>query len=236
MNQEKIGKFIAENRKRKKLTQSELAEKLGVTDRTISNWENGKNMPDLSLFKPLCDILEITINELMSGEKIDKKDYQDKLEENVLNTIEYTNKKLDNSSNTIGIILLVFGFLITLTAIAIFPSESSWGSIYSILGTIIALVGFAKFTKKLKYSKRLFLNYGFFIIFVTFLFTLDYLNVKLNNQAPMFSKIKTTIDTTIYYDTLFYDVFRCNTNDENEYWVIETNKKHNIETIMNYCK
>ena len=236
MNQEKIGKFIAENRKRKKLTQSELAEKLGVTDRTISNWENGKNMPDLSLFKPLCDILEITINELMSGEKIDKKDYQDKLEENVLNTIEYTNKKLDNSSNTIGIILLVFGFLITLTAIAIFPSESSWSSIYSILGTIIALVGFAKFTKKLKYSKRLFLNYGFFIIFVTFLFTLDYLNVKLNNQAPMFSKIKTTIDTTIYYDTLFYDVFRCNTNDENEYWVIETNKKHNIETIMNYCK
>ena len=236
MNQERIGKFIAENRKRKKLTQSELAEKLGVTDRTISNWENGKNMPDLSLFKPLCDILEITINELMSGEKIDKKDYQDKLEENVLNTIEYTNKKLDNSSNTIGIILLVFGFLITLTAIAIFPSESSWSSIYSIFGAIIALVGFAKFTKKLKYSKRLFLNYGFFIIFVTFLFTLDYLNVKLNNQAPMFSKIKTTIDTTIYYDTLFYDVFRCNTNDENEYWVIETNKKHNIETIMNYCK
>ena len=236
MNQERIGKFIAENRKRKKLTQSELAEKLGVTDRTISNWENGKNMPDLSLFKPLCDILEITINELMSGEKIDKKDYQDKLEENVLNTIEYTNKKLDNSSNTIGIILLVFGFLITLTAIAIFPSESSWSSIYSIFGAIIALVGFAKFTKKLKYSKRLFLNYGFFIIFVTFLFTLDYLNVKLNHQAPMFSKIKTTIDTTIYYDTLFYDVFRCNTNDENEYWVIETNKKHNIETIMNYCK
>ena len=57
MNQEKIGKFIAENRKIKKMTQSELAEKLGMTDRSISNFRKWKNMPDLSLFKPLCDIL-----------------------------------------------------------------------------------------------------------------------------------------------------------------------------------
>ena len=93
MNQEKIGKFILENRKRKKLTQAELAEKLGVTDRTISNWENGKNMPDLSLFKPLCDILGITINELMSGEKISNKEYNEKLEENIINTIDCIDKK-----------------------------------------------------------------------------------------------------------------------------------------------
>ena len=54
MNQGKIGKYISEKRKEKKLTQEELAEKLGVSDRAVSNWENGKNMPDLSLFKPLC--------------------------------------------------------------------------------------------------------------------------------------------------------------------------------------
>ncbi len=54
MNQEKIGKFISECRKGEKITQSQLAEQLGVTDRSVSNWENGKNMPDLSLFKPLC--------------------------------------------------------------------------------------------------------------------------------------------------------------------------------------
>ena len=65
MNQEKIGNFIAKCRKEKNITQSELAEKLGVTDRSISNWENGKNMPDLSLFKPLCKELDITINELI---------------------------------------------------------------------------------------------------------------------------------------------------------------------------
>ena len=74
MNQEKIGKFIAECRKMKKMTQQDLAEKLGVTDRAISNWENGKNMPDLSLFKPLCKELEISINDLISGEKVIEKE------------------------------------------------------------------------------------------------------------------------------------------------------------------
>ena len=63
MNQEKIGKFISNVRKDKKLTQRQLADKLGITDRAISKWENGKSMPDLSLLKPLCDILDISINE-----------------------------------------------------------------------------------------------------------------------------------------------------------------------------
>ena len=72
MNQEKIGKFIASCRKEKKLTQNALAEKLGVSNRAISNWENGKNMPDLSLFNDLCKELGITVNELLSGEKLTK--------------------------------------------------------------------------------------------------------------------------------------------------------------------
>ena len=94
MNQEKIGKFIAKCRKDKKMTQSYLAEKLGVTDKSVGNWENGRNMPDLSLFKPLCDELGITINELLSGEKLNKEEYQEKFEENIINTIESINKNL----------------------------------------------------------------------------------------------------------------------------------------------
>jgi len=236
MNQERIGKFIAKLRKEKNLTQEQLAERLGITDRAISKWENGRGMPDISLMKPLCKELGITINELLSGEKLDKKDYQDKFEENVLNTINYANKKIDFSRNQIGIFLLVVGFLVILTAVAIFPSESSWSSIYSFCGLIISLIGFAKIARKVSYSKRLFLNYSFFLLFSSLLFTLDYLNVKLNDEAPMFSKEKTMIDTTIYYDTPFYDVFRCNTNEDNEYWVIESNKKHNNTSIINYCK
>ena len=71
------------------MTQQELADKIGVTDRAISKWENGRGLPDLSLMKPLCGELGISINELISGEKLDKKEYPDKFEENVLNTINY---------------------------------------------------------------------------------------------------------------------------------------------------
>ena len=87
MNQVRIGKFIAECRKQKGLTQAYLGGKLGVTEKSVSNWENGRNMPDLSLFKPLCDELDITINDLMSGEKITQENYQERLEENIVNTI-----------------------------------------------------------------------------------------------------------------------------------------------------
>ncbi|MBE6820744.1 MAG: helix-turn-helix transcriptional regulator [Ruminococcaceae bacterium] len=69
MNQEKIGKFIAECRKEKNLTQEQLAEKLGVSDKSISRWENAKTMPDISLFEPLCQELDISFNELLTGEK-----------------------------------------------------------------------------------------------------------------------------------------------------------------------
>ena len=75
MNQEKIGKFIAESRKEKNMTQQELADKLGVTDRAVSHWENGRRLPDYSLLKDLCNILQISVNELFAGEKISNKDY-----------------------------------------------------------------------------------------------------------------------------------------------------------------
>ena len=65
MDQEKIGKFICKCRKKKNMTQQDLAERLGVSDRTIGNWENGRNMPDLSLFKPLCKELDINLNDLL---------------------------------------------------------------------------------------------------------------------------------------------------------------------------
>ena len=65
MDQKKIGKFIAQCRKQKNMTQQELAERLNVSDRTIGNWENGRNMPDLSMFKPLCDELGISIKKII---------------------------------------------------------------------------------------------------------------------------------------------------------------------------
>ena len=81
MNQVKIGKFIAECRKGKNLTQAQLAEKLNITDRAISKWETGKGMPDPSIMLDLCNELNISVNELLSGEMIEMKDYNKKTEE-----------------------------------------------------------------------------------------------------------------------------------------------------------
>ena len=236
MNQEKIGKFIAECRKTKNMTQQELAEKLNVSDRTVGNWENGRNMPDLSLFKPLCNELNISLNDLMSGEKVKEREYQEKLEENTINIIDYTNKKIENRNHFIGLIFITFGVLISITAIAIFPSESSWGSIYSVLGAIIFLIGVSRFTKRLSYPKRLISNFGYFFIFISVLMTIDYIGVVNIHQAPRFSLVKVTGENIIYYDTLFYDVVRCNVNKDNETFKVIKNQKYDRDNIDNFYK
>lgn len=234
MNQEKIGKFISECRKDKKMTQSELAEKLGVTDKSVGNWENGRNMPDLSLFKPLCDELGITINDLLSGEKISKEKYQGKFEENIVNTIDYSTKRINKYNNVIGLLLVIFGLFISMSAIMIFPSESSWGSIYSVFGVTIFIVGISKLTRYIKYSKRILLILAIFLGTLSVLFFTDYINVKRNNVAPMFRETSTYVgngnEDILYYDTPFYDVIKCNDN-----FNIVKNKNYTHEELFDYC-
>ncbi len=96
MDQVKIGKFIAELRKNKNMTQQELGDKLNVSFKTISKWENGRGLPELSTLKPLSEELGVSINEILSGEKLEKQDYQEKFEENIVNTLDYSNKKIKN--------------------------------------------------------------------------------------------------------------------------------------------
>lgn len=230
----KIGKFIAQNRKKKNMTQENLAEKLGVTSKTISRWENGNYMPDISLLKPLSDELDITLNDLLSGEKVDKEKYQEKLEENILNTIDYSNKRINQKDNLIGLILIIVGLICSITAMSIFPSESSWGSVYSVIGAIISLVGVAKFTKKFKYWKRLALNFGYFIVFVALLIFIDFLGVINIHQAPRFATIVTSMENCIYYDTPFYDVIRYNPGTNEEKIILINNQKCCDETIDKY--
>ncbi len=95
MDQIKIGKFIASCRKEKNLTQAALAEKLGITDRAVSKWENAKSMPDTGIMPEVCQILGISVNELLSGEKLDvMEDYRKNAEENLLAL-----KKLEEQKN-----------------------------------------------------------------------------------------------------------------------------------------
>ena len=93
MNQVKIGKFIAECRKNKNMTQAELAEKLNITDRAISKWETGKGMPDSSIMLDLCNELKISVNELLSGEMISMENKNEKKEQLLLDMAKEVEKK-----------------------------------------------------------------------------------------------------------------------------------------------
>lgn len=234
MNQEKIGKFIAECRRDKNITQALLGEKLGVTEKSISNWENGRNMPDLSLFKPLCDILDISINELLSGERLEIEVYQDRLEENILNTINYSTNRLHKYNQFISIILIIFGLFISLSAIMIFPSESSWSSIYSIFGIIIFMVGISRLLSMIKIFKRLILIVFIFICVMSLLLFSDYINVKNNGDAPIYRLATTYAGDVVYYDTLFYDAYKC--SNVSDYFVVQENKNHSVDELIDYCK
>ena len=92
MNQERIGKFISELRKEKSMTQDQLAEKLGVTDKSISRWENGKTMPDLSMLTILSKELNVEISELLNGRRMNKEELE-KLRDTINNIIEYSNEE-----------------------------------------------------------------------------------------------------------------------------------------------
>ena len=118
MDQIQIGRFIAQLRKEQNMTQLNLAEKLGVTDRAISKWENGRGLPDVSLMKPLCEILGITVTELLNGERSKETDISNKMEETVYvvlsdREIQIKNtEKVKKKYSVLRIITIIFGTVI----------------------------------------------------------------------------------------------------------------------------
>lgn len=143
MNQVKIGKFIAECRKNKKLTQAQLAEKLNITDRAISKWETGNGMPDSSIMLDLCSELGITVNELLCGEMIEMKEYNNKSEELLLKMTqekEKRDKEFLNMEIFIGILVSVI--LISCVFVATFVNMPNWSRIgLIIIGLIPFIIG-----------------------------------------------------------------------------------------------
>ncbi|MBR2446304.1 MAG: helix-turn-helix domain-containing protein [Clostridia bacterium] len=128
MDQIKIGKFIAECRKNKNMTQAQLAEKVGVTDRAVSKWENGRSMPDSSIMLELCGELGITVNDLLCGERIVMENNQQKNEELLLDMakeLEQKNKTIWNAMWTIMTVSII-GLIGGLAIIAFFVPEGPW--------------------------------------------------------------------------------------------------------------
>lgn len=150
MDQIKIGKFISNKRKEKNITQSELAELLGITDRAISKWENGICMPDASNILELCNILNITINDLFSGEVVDMKENEKKLEEHLIEMTkskEQRDKELLRMEIFIGIIVSVVMF--TCIFIASFGEMENW------LKIILIIIGVVPFAVGIIYAIRI---------------------------------------------------------------------------------
>ena len=106
MNQEKIGKFIAKLRKQKKLTQEQLAEKLGITKNAVSKWERGLGLMDLSLLKPLSHILEVSVTEILNGERFTKEEIDSKSEETLIDTLDYSAKEIKKKISHCSICLV----------------------------------------------------------------------------------------------------------------------------------
>lgn len=119
MDQIKIGKFIAECRKKNNLTQMQLAEKLNITDRAISKWENGKGMPDSSIMLDLCSELKISVNELLSGEVLEVNNYNEKLEQNLIDIVkqkEESDKRILTMEIAMGGASIIIFLILVMTA------------------------------------------------------------------------------------------------------------------------
>ena len=138
MDQVKIGRFIAECRKRANLTQMQLAEKLNITNRAVSKWETGKAMPDTSIMLDLCDVLGISVNDLLCGEVVSMENYNKKLESNLLEMArqkEAADKRLLALEIFIGVLVSVL--LLAMIMLATFLEMADWLRVVLIIGGIV---------------------------------------------------------------------------------------------------
>jgi len=141
----KIGKFIAECRKKKNITQEQLAEKLYITDRAVSKWERGLSLPDADKMLDLCELLNINVNELLNGEKIHMKDYEMKTEELLLELArqeELKNKKLMTSMWILLVTDLLFYFGVLFLACFTLEEGVILGTIICVSTMLFVLVAF----------------------------------------------------------------------------------------------
>ena len=157
MDQIKIGRFIAERRKQKNLTQMQLAEKLSITDRAISKWETGKSLPDSSIMLELCSILEITVNDLLSGEVVTVDNYNKELENKLLEMVkekEKADKQLLAMEVFIGVLASVL--LFSLVFVAAFVQMEDW------LRVVLIAVGFVVFIIGVAFALRIEQTAGYY--------------------------------------------------------------------------
>ena len=137
MDQMRIGKFIAESRKALGLTQRQLADTLDISDKTVSKWECGKGLPEVSLMLPLCRTLGISVNEMLSGERLDEGNYKERAEENMMDLIK------ENAENKKRMALSVICGVITVIAVCSLITIASYLPLPVIVRILLIILAFA---------------------------------------------------------------------------------------------
>lgn len=209
MNQVKIGSFLKELRKEKNLTQENLAEQLNVSNRTISRWETGSNMPDIGMLVEIAEFYDVSIPEIINGERKSENMNQETRATAVAMAEYSRNEVKTGKQKVIGYLMSIFGIFIIASALAIFPNNSSWGSIYSVFGSIILIIGGYIIIKPIvvKRSLRILSVVGCAVLLFGFFTITDYLAVTQFNQVPRFSYVKSYSSENpneIVHKTLFF--------------------------------
>ena len=153
MDQVRIGRFIAEKRKAQKLTQQQLAEALGITDRAVSKWETGRSLPDASVMLELCRLLKITVNDLLNGEVVSMERYNETAERNLLEMVkqkEAADKRLLKTEVVIGVTSSVFLFVTVIVGAMFMKMEKPLWIFFLLFG-----VGLAQFIVCMSFALRI---------------------------------------------------------------------------------
>lgn len=219
MNGSEKSRSVFENAsQRKNMTQEVLAETLNVSSRTVSRWETGSNMPDISLLVELSEFYQVGIPEIINGERKSENMNQEP-KDTAIKMAEYSKNELNiEKRKLINVLLMIFGVFIIISALAIFPNESSWGSIYATVGGAILTVGIYFRIKSVivKRGLRILSVIGCVIVLFGIFTVSDYIAVSQFRQVPRFSYEKSYGDDIVEHKTLFYTVIQKNPGTENE--------------------
>ncbi len=209
MDQVQIGAFLKSLRKEKGLTQERLAECLRVSNRTISRWETGSNLPDISMLAELAAFYEVSIPEIIAGERKSETMNQE-TKETAAAMAEYGRNEVKRGKrNAVGVLAAAFGIFTMISAFVVFPSDSSWGSIYASLGGILLLAGVACLPRTVlrRRSRRILALLGCAVLLSGVFLASDYIAVAQFHQVPRFRYL-TGYDSRypdqLVYRTLFF--------------------------------
>lgn len=218
MDQKKVGLFLKILRKEKNITQEVLAETLNVSSRTVSRWETGSNMPDISLLVELAEFYQVSVPEIIDGERKSENMNQE-TKATAIKMAEYSKNELNTEKRkVISALIMIFGVFIMISALATFPNESSWGSIYAVIGGIMLTAGiyFRVKSALIERGSRILSIVGCVIVLFGIFTVSDYIAVSQFQQVPRFSYEKSYGENIVEHKTLFYTVIQKNPGTANE--------------------